>query len=438
MTTPINNHDSVPYFPYPNAGEQTFRLEQLVNTARCYSPWYRQHFRHLPMNGWKIADLPIINPEEYWTGNCGLESWPVLTQPVSEGIVFKTGGTTGGGKLSVYTRHEWRTFITSFGRSLSSQLLPGARVANLFFAGDLYASFLFIHGALSHMEIPVCEYPFTGAIQSSTLTEQIALHGITVLAGVPATLLRYATELADQNLQLPAISTILYGSESVFTEQLQQLAVAFPKARVTSIGCASVDAGLIGASTRDCLPGEHRVFEPETIVEIIDEATGEAVDENDRTGMLVVTNLTRMLMPLIRYPTGDMAAWREPPGGPGRKFVLQGRSSLGYRLRVGYASLFPDEIGAFISETVGNCHWQLLIENHSRCDYLTLRIAIAGNQLLAERLLMVLAEKDHAIAEMIEAREIFFHVEWCGQADLILNPRTGKLQRVIDKRDYRV
>ncbi|MFX5046192.1 hypothetical protein ABTC39_20460, partial [Acinetobacter baumannii] len=80
---------------------------------------------------------------------------------------------------------------------------------------------------------------------------------------------------------------------------------AFPNARIASIGCACVDAGLIGLSTPDCLADEHRVFEPETIVEIIDEATGEPIDEINRSGMLVVTSLTRTLMPLIRYPVGD-------------------------------------------------------------------------------------------------------------------------------------
>lgn len=173
-------------------------LEQLVERVRCRSPFYAEHYRHLAARGWQLKDLPLINPERYWEGSQGLKNWPVLTGPVEDGIVFKTGGTTGGGKLSVFSRQEWRAFVTSFGRSLSSQLKPGARVANLFFAGDLYASFLFIHGALSHMSIPVCEYPFTGSLEPHTLTEQIVQHDINVLVGVPAMLLQYAAELAGK------------------------------------------------------------------------------------------------------------------------------------------------------------------------------------------------------------------------------------------------
>lgn len=76
-------------------------LEQLVERVRCRSPFYAEHYRHLATRGWQLKGLPLINPERYWEGSQGL-NWPVLTGPVEDGIVFKTGGTTGGGKLSVF------------------------------------------------------------------------------------------------------------------------------------------------------------------------------------------------------------------------------------------------------------------------------------------------------------------------------------------------
>ena len=414
----------------------SLQLQQLVDFARQHSPFYAHHFQHLPDRGWTLTDLPLVDPERYWTESAGLKNWPVLTGTVENGIVFKTGGTTGGGKLSVYSREEWQVFVTSFGRSLSAQLKAGDRVANLFFAGDLYSSFLFIHGALSHMETPVCEYPFSGMMEPHALAGQLVQHDINVLVGVPAMLLNFAATMAEQQRQFPAITTLLFGSESLFAEQMQLLKQVFPHARVASIGCASVDAGLIGASTLDCRSGEHRVFEPETRVEIIDEVTGEPIDEMDRSGMLVVTNLTRRLMPLIRYPTGDRAAWREPVGSPTRKFVLQGRSSLGHRLRVGYASMFPDEIDALITEQLGKTQWQLLLEHNDSCDYVTLRIACSGSEHHAERVIQGLVDGDHALAEMIAARQLHLRIQWCQQVELICNPRTGKLLRVIDLRAY--
>lgn len=411
-------------------------LKQLVDFARQHSSYYARLYQQIPQTGWQLCDLPLVNPRDYWEGSNGLTHWPVLTGSVTDCIVFKTGGTTGASKLSVYTRSEWRAFVTSFGRSLANHLHPGDRVANLFFAGDLYSSFLFIHGAITHMGTPVCEYPFSGMMEPQVLFDQLNKHEINVLAGVPAKLLQFAARTVAQQQQLPGITLILFGSESIFAEQLLLLKQAFPNARVASVGCASVDSSLIGASTPDCLAGEHRVFEPETIVEIIDEVTGESILEVGRTGMLVVTNLTRKLMPLIRYPVGDLAAWCEPPGNPGRKFVLQGRSSLGHRIRVAYSSVFPDEFDALITEMFGRQQWQMILDHHDNCDWLTLYIAFTGSDSHADALYHSLRERDHSFAALLETGQLRIVIEWCRQDELICNSRTGKLQRVIDRRPY--
>ena len=193
---------------------------------------------------------------------------------------------------------------------------------------------------------------------------------------------------------------------------------------------------MIGASTPECLSGEHRVFEPDTIVEIIDEVTGESIIEEGRTGMLVVTNLTRKLMPLIRYPVGDLAAWREPSGKPERKFVLQGRSSLGHRIRIACSSIFPDEIDALITEMFGKQQWQIILSHQDNCDSLTLCIAFTGSDSDADTLYHSLQERDRSFSALLETKQLKIIIEWCSQDELICNPRTGKLQRVIDRRPY--
>lgn len=412
-------------------------LTRLVNHVRAHSPYYAQLWRNLPQAGWTLADLPLVELHQYWASGAQLEDWPVLTAPVTDAIVYKTGGTTGGAKHSLFTQAEWQQFVTTFGRSLAGWFEPGDRVANLFFAGDLYASFLFIQGALGHVPVPLCVFPFTGTVDPQTLTVQLEQHRINVLTGVPGKLLQYVASLEQQGVQLPGIKTVLYGGESVFVEQLQLFKAVFPCARVVSIGCASVDAGLIGASAPDCLPGEHRAFEPETIVEIVDEASGVAITEPYRTGLLVLTNLARTLMPIIRYPVGDLAEWTEAAGTPGRKFRLLGRSSLGNRLRVGYATLFPDELAATIQARLGNCRWQLIIDQENGVDDILLRIAHRHDPAAASALLQAIQGKDPMVAELMAEGALEVAVDWCQPADLLTHQRTGKLQRVVDRRNYR-
>ncbi|RON52546.1 AMP-binding protein [Pseudomonas frederiksbergensis] len=415
-------------------------LDQLVQHIREHSRFYDQHLEHLPPQGYTLNDIPLINTGEYWAGSHDLARWPVLTAPVHDALLFKTGGTTSQGKLAIYTHAEWQTMVTAFGKSFSSQLNSGDRVANLFFTGDLYASFLFIHDSLAHVDVPISEFPFTGNADLPGLSSAIRDHRINVLAGVPAQLLKFAAYLTERNQVLNGIDTLLYGGESVFAGQLATFARVFPNARVASIGYASVDAGLIGGSDRDCALGEHRVFDQHTVLEIIDEQSGEIIEECNRVGLLVVTNLSRRLMPLLRYPVGDRACWLEPLGTPQRKFAIKGRSAHSQRVRVGVMSLLTDEINAIVQRVTGRDQWQLRIEQVDFIDQLSVRWVPETGACAIEHLSVALRDAliAHypAISTLSHDGLLVFRVEPCAATELALHPRSGKQLRVLDLRVY--
>ena len=64
-------------------------------------------------------------------------------------------------------------------------------------------------------------------------------------------------------------------------------------------------------------------------MEILDEATEEPITEPGVRGRVVVTNLFRTLMPIIRYPVGDLAEWVDDEC---RAFRLVGRTHEGARV----------------------------------------------------------------------------------------------------------
>ncbi|WP_432779413.1 AMP-binding protein [Pseudomonas corrugata] len=412
----------------------SFPSEQWLGHIRLHSKYYQKHWTHLPAQGSAFEDLPIVDASDYWRGSHDLDTWEVLTGPVTDALIYKTGGTTSQGKLSVYTHKEWQRMLDCFARDLSTQLETGDRIANLFFSGDLYASFLFIHGALCRVDLPITEFPFTGSIDPDALADAVTAHRITVLAGVPAHLLAIASHLNRQGQTLPGISTVLFGGEHLFEFQLPLLRKAVPQARFASIGYASVDAGLVGASTLDCLLGEHRVFDEQTRVEIIDEVSGEVIEACDRPGDLVVTNFTRTLMPMVRYPVGDRACWREPVGTPRRKFELAGRSAQSQRVRVGVASLFPQHIGEIIQSIGGELQWQLIIEPVEKNDRVVLKWVPDDPSDICEPLSQVL--KFALIQQHPGIDQLNLQVQACQAQDLERHPRSGKHLQVIDRRVY--
>ncbi|MBF6039038.1 phenylacetate--CoA ligase family protein [Pseudomonas sp. P154a] len=417
-----------------------YSLEQLVPFIRQHSNFYRNHLQDLPMCEVTLNALPLINVDEYWADSHDLNNWAVLTGRIDDGLVFKTGGSTSQGKLSVYTPNEWRTLVTTFAHSISSQLKNGDRVANLFFSGDLYASFVFFHDSLAHVTHSICEFPFTGNVDLDVLADAVDQHRINVLAGVPAQLLRFAAYLSRHQRVLCGVDTLLYGGESLFPAQIAMLKTALPNARIASAGYASVDAGLIGASSRDCALGEHRTFEPHTLLEIVDEHTGEVIEECDRTGLLVVTNLTRRLMPLLRYPVGDRACWREPSATPMRKFALKGRSAHSQRVRVGTLSLLIDEILLIVQHIAGSDQWQLVIEQEGVIDLVTVKwvptMPSTDTLPICSALHEALIAHYPGIEQLNRQGLMELRVAPCATTDLNLHPRSGKQMRVLDVRAY--
>ncbi|WP_434631058.1 phenylacetate--CoA ligase family protein [Chromobacterium sp. CV08] len=411
------------------------KLISLVEHARRHSPLYHELYRELPARGWRLSELPPVDPAAYWRDSRDLSRWPALTAAPVGGHVFKTGGSTGDGKLSVFSSDEWQAFVQTFASGLARQLRAGDRVANLFFAGDLYTSLLFTHDALSRSPVPVLEFPFTCHVDDDVLIDAIRVHRINVLAGVPAQLLRFAHYLDENALALSEVETVLYAGESLFGEQIALLKQVFPLARIGSIGCASVDAGLIGYAEPDCAHGEHRMFDGDNIVEIVDEDSGEAIEEPDRPGLLLLTNLQRRLMPVIRYPSGDLACWREPPG-PNRKFALLGRAGNGHRVRVGTLSLFPDQLGASLLSQGELLAWQLQISRRHGRDCLRLLLA-ARTPLDLPPLRQALLRAQPAMAALCAAGELDLELEQVAPAQMRTHPRSGKLMRVADLRDYR-
>lgn len=410
------------------------QLHALVSYARQYSPFYAATLAGFPMSGWVLADLPLIDPAQFWHVDGELKNWPVLTAPPEDAYVFRSGGSTGKGKFSLCTREEWQRLCARYGAAVATRLSPGDRVANLFFSGNLYASHLFIHTALSYVPFPICEFPYTGNVELPVLASAIEKEAINVLAVVPAHLMQLVDYLEVHQRVLPCVTSILYGGDSLFPDQLPRLSRVFPRACFESIGYASVDIGLLGASTPDCHDGEHRTFDGETILEILDEDSGSVIDDMHRPGLLVATSLTRRLTPLIRCPTGDLAAWCEPPG-PERKFILKGRSKNSHQIRIGIVSLTPESIDQCLQQILAKpVPWQLLLTRETGIDCVALHIGAQGNTALATQLRVALLQTYPEMESLITLGQLSFSVEWHQSANLQISARTGKLQRIIDQR----
>lgn len=416
------------------------QLSDLIRFARSESPFYRDLYASLPPAADRLTDLPVVDQRAFWEANT-LTDNRVLTGPLDEATVYKTGGTTGAPKFSVYTRDEWHTFVTAFGRGLvDTGLRPGHRVADLFYAGELYASFLFILDSLANAPVDNVRLPIGGAAPPESTVPTLRDFAAQVVTGTPTTLCRLAEYVIGSGLRLDDVELVLFGGEALFADQRRLLAAAFPRAEARSVGYASVDAGLLGRPVPGPDPRVHRAFTPHSVIEIVDDATGEPVTEPGRPGRVVVTSLFRRLMPVIRYPAGDRAEWTDTRAG---HFRILGRAEEG--VRVGPVSLYSQDAQDAVAaaDTAGRVvGMQLAVRRWDGRDGLVLRLATApGDDAAAGREALAHA----VVGELETARPLYpdsvgagyvhpLSVEWVRHRDLTVNPRSGKLVRVLDER----
>lgn len=172
-----------------------------------------------------------------------------------------------------------------------------------------------------------------------------------------------------------------------------------------------------------------------TVVELVDDVTGEPVTTPGVPGRVVVTNLFRTLMPILRYPTGDRAEWVDVERG---RFRLVGRSTEG--ARVGTVAMPTEEIRAvLVANDPGRVvsGMQLVQRRWDGKDGLILRLGCTEEPPpdLGERLVEAVYRARPLYPEEVAAGAIHhLAVEWVPRSGLTTNPRTGKLQQVVDER----
>ncbi|KAK7716246.1 putative NRPS-like protein biosynthetic cluster [Diaporthe eres] len=454
------------------ATKQAATVETFVEFVKGNSPFYKEFWNTVPSasaSGNTLERLPLTDHAAYWQANTCLNS-NVVTSEQQDGIIFKTGGnqarpsyiaagTTAKPKVSFYSHAE----LEGVSKSLATSLVrcgvrQGDKVINLFYAGDMYGSFLLhvlsvfylpIHERVGAVQLPVAGHVTT----ESMVTHILEFEGTVVLSTV-TTMVKMAELLAGVGWHgrntADSVRLLLFSGEALYNDQVGTIKRAFPNAELRSLVYGTMDCGVIGlpphpeAKERfpvaDCIkdPRVHQVNRPGMIVDIVRE-DGTVTTEAGTPGSLVVTNLERRLMPVVRYPSGDRAEWIDYETG---LFRVLGRDQTAIRL--GPVSIDFTHLREAVSSALGpDCHVsgiQAVVGRQDAKDLLTVLIAFQPTSEAEE------AELKLRVAEELgKARPMFKgHVElglvnplrvtFVKAEELTVNERSGKSINVVDKR----
>lgn len=411
-----------------------YSVEEILSYARKHSPYYAELYKDLPEHV-TLEQLPLVDQADFWK-HCDKRGGTVATRPQTDGQIFKSGGTTGDPKYSLYSAEEWQTMCECSGAVLQrSGLKNGARVANLFYAGGLYASFLYTYSMLYFAPAKTIMYHLSGNISIEEMVDTILTHQIDTVCGIPSILTKICSYIEEHHLTGFAVDTIYFAGESLFQDQRDKICKVFGREiSFRSIFYASNDGGPIGYFTKDCGFNEHRTLSDLTYLELIDPDTGEVIREPNRPGVIYITSLFKTLIPLIRYPAGDMGVYTEPEGVSDRKFKILGRSNVA--ARAGYVTLYPLDVGRVLKKCGIDFYSYQIIVDHDVKDRFTFKIAVPdGTSPDVETFLNALYEERPLLPDALREDMMLPPVVlFCKPNELEYNSRTGKLKVIIDRR----
>jgi phenylacetate-CoA ligase len=227
--------------------------------------------------------------------------------------IHQTSGTTGQPLRWLDTEESWKWWARCWASVYKAAgVQPQDKVFFAFSFGPFIGFWSAYEGA---HHIKVLSIP-GGGMSSYQRINAILTHDVTVLVCTPTYALHLAEVAEEQNIDLKNSSVRI-------TIQAGEPGASLPgtKARIEEAwGAKCYDhagATEVGAWGYECQEqnGLH-LNEGEFICEVIDAESGEPADE----GELVITNLGRIGMPIIRYRTGDRVKLIQEPCGCGRSY----------------------------------------------------------------------------------------------------------------------
>jgi phenylacetate-coenzyme A ligase PaaK-like adenylate-forming protein len=347
-------------------------LNRTLDHARQKSPFYRERLADLPqtLTGLeRLAEIPFTAAEDIRRDPLALVC--ASQDRIARVVTLETSGTTGTPKRLFFTTADQALTVDFFHHGMATLVGPGQRVLILM-PGQTPGSVgdLLVRG-LSRMQV---EGIVHGPVhEPAAAIDQALKEKADCLVGIPVQVLAMASHRQGPVLA-GQIANVLLSTDYV------------PDAIVTRIeriwNCrvfkhyGMTEMGLGGGVECSARKGYH-LREADLLVEIVDPASGLPLADGN-PGEVVFTTLTRDGMPLIRYRTGDLAAFRLDSCACGTVLKTLGmvRARRKSKIRMGQGqTLSIGDLDERLFAIDGVIDYQARMSDHGGVDCLTLAIA---------------------------------------------------------------
>jgi phenylacetate-coenzyme A ligase PaaK-like adenylate-forming protein len=418
------------------------KINHIIDHAKRYSEYYSDKLpeKHLTSLE-QLHDIPVL-PSNVFRDHLPPYGSGILTGDTVNTYAFGSGGTSGKPKFVYRTVDETLRNARALGKGLAlSVAKPGDIIANLLYAGNFWASFVSYNQALERTGCMIL--PIAGNVADlETIVNYLRVFNANGVLTIPSVVLALAQHFEQKNIRDIKIEKVITGGEHLFPQAKRYISKQLGTRKFASVGYTSNDTGAIGFQCERCEGGVHHIHEDMHYVEILDPETNKPVPDGE-TGKIVVTNLDRTLMPMIRYDIGDMGRIFTEKCECGRQVrlmeLLQRSDDV---LIIGGANIAADSIAKIISMVNGlSYNFRIIAEEEKMLDKLivdvetTEKISAEDKQLKADQLYTYLIKEKVELRTFLDKESIARpQINVLDPGDLPRNPRTGKIKQVIDNR----
>ncbi len=413
---------------------QLERLKILLKDVNDKIPFYTRSFEEKKINVDKFSSIADLQHLPFTTKSVLRDNYPfsLFAVPLSDVLeLHASSGTTG--KLTVvgYTRKDIALWSEVMARSLAcAGVVRGDVIQNAYGYG-LFTGGLGVHYGALELGATVIPVSAGGTKRQLMLMEDFKS---TVLTCTPSYALFMAEEAKDTGVDVSRmkLKVGIFGAEPWTEGMREQIEKEWNMLALDIYGLSEI----IGPGVAMECAGKNglHIWADHFLPEVINPATGEAVDEGEE-GELVITTLTKEALPLVRYRTGDIVSLNtERCENCGRTMprISKIKGRIDDMLIIRGVNVFPSQIETVLMNIPEVApHYQIIVTREKHLDKMEVLVEVV-EEIFSDEVRKLEELEKKVVSEIESTLGISVSVK-------LVEPRSiersiGKAKRVVDQR----
>ncbi|MGN0447379.1 MAG: phenylacetate--CoA ligase family protein [Acutalibacteraceae bacterium] len=367
---------------------QLERLKALVDYCDKNVKFYHDRFEKHGITAEKIKKLSDIQYIPYTTKDDLRDNYPFGLFSVPQKKIVRlhaSSGTTGNPTVVGYTREDLENWSEQVARLVVAAGATDESIVQICFGYGMFTGALGLHYGLEKIGATVVP---TSSGNTEKQLKFMRDFGTDTIVATPSYCLYLAESAREKGIEFPMdsykLKLGLLGSEGCTPEMRTQIEDRWGNGFFCTDNYGLSELNGPGMSGECVYRDGLHIHEDHFLCEVIDSNTLDVLDKGS-TGELVVTNLTKRGLPMLRYRTKDLTNINYEPCACGRTTArmskIIGRSDD--MLKIRGVNVFPTQIeSALIGIESISPHYQLIVRREGFADTLEVRVELIDASLL--------------------------------------------------------